>query len=276
MTGCQILITMPRMAEKDEWRNRARPRVLVTGARRGIGRGIAWAFAEGGYDVVVNDLVRDKLAEETLAGIAERGGSGTFVGGSIAELAGLGALVERAFAAFGGLEVLVNNAGISVRRRADMLEVTPEGFDEQLATNLRGPFFLTQEVARRWLASPAAAHPRSIITISSVNVEMASPDRAEYCIAKTGLAMMSKLFAVRLAEAGIAVFEIRPGIIRTDMTAVVKERYDRLIADGIAPVRRWGEAKDVGGAALALAGGQFHFSTGQAVYVDGGMHLHRL
>lgn len=252
------------------------PRVLVTGGRRGIGRGIAWAFAQGGYDVVINDLVRDAAAEETLAGIAMRGGRGAFVEGNIADVALQAELLDRAFAAFGGLEVLVNNAGISVRKRADMMAVTPERFDEQMAVNLRGPFFLTQEVARRWLAEPPPARPRSIITISSVNAVMVSPDRAEYCISKTGLAMMTKLFAVRLAGAGIGVFEIRPGIIRTDMTAVVKERYDRLIGEGIAPVRRWGEPADIGGVALALAGGQFHFSTGDAFYVDGGLHIHRM
>jgi len=264
------------MTERGELARQARPRVLVTGARRGIGRAIAWAFAEGGYDVVVNDLVRDEAAAETLAGIEARGGGTAFLEGSIAETGAHGELVARAFAAFGGLEVLVNNAGISVRKRGDMMEVTPERFDEQMATNLRGTFFLTQEVARRWLDSPPPSHPRSLITISSVNAELVSPDRAEYCIAKTGLAMMTKLFAVRLADAGIGVFEIRPGIIRTDMTAVVKERYDRLIGEGISPIKRWGEPADVGRVAVALAGGQFHFSTGDAFYVDGGLHIHRM
>jgi len=254
----------------------ARGRVLVTGGRRGIGRGIAWAFAAGGYDVAVNDLVRDAAAEETLDGIAARGGRAVFLEGSIADEGLHAALVESAFAAFGGLDVLVNNAGITVRKRADMLEVTPERFDEQLAVNLRGPFFLTQAVVRRWLAEPSPPRPRAIITISSVNAEMVSPDRAEYCIAKTGLAMMTKLYAVRLAEAGIGVFEIRPGIIRTDMTAAVRERYDRAIAAGASPVKRWGEPADIGGVALALAGGQFHFSTGDAFYVDGGLHIHRM
>lgn len=254
----------------------ARARVFVTGARRGIGRAIAWAFAERGYDVVVNDRVEDEAAAATLAGIAGRGARGVFVGGDLADLGAQPALVERAFAAFGGLEVLVNNAGISVKRRGDMLEVTPESFDALIATNLRAPFFLTQLVARRWLGEPGAAHPRSIISIASVNSEMVSIDRAEYCLAKTGVSMMTELYAVRLAEAGIAVFEIRPGIIRTDMTAVVKDRYDRLIAGGVAPVKRWGEPEDVGRAAAALASGAFHFSTGSALHVDGGLHIHRL
>ncbi len=263
--------------------DQTRARVFVTGARRGIGRAIAWAFAESGYDVVVNDRVEDEAVAATLAGIAGRGARGVFLGGDLADLGAQPALVERAFAAFGGLEVLVNNAGISVKQRGDMLEVTPESFDALIATNLRAPFFLTQSVARRWLGGPpfdqrsgASAHPRSIISIASVNSEMVSIDRAEYCLAKTGVSMMTELYAVRLAEVGIAVFEIRPGIIRTDMTAVVKDRYDRLIAGGVAPVKRWGEPEDVGRAAAALASGAFHFSTGSALHVDGGLHIHRL
>jgi NAD(P)-dependent dehydrogenase (short-subunit alcohol dehydrogenase family) len=253
-----------------------RPRVLVTGGRRGIGRGIAFAFAEAGYDVVINDMVRDEAAEATLAGLREREAGGAFVLGNVAALDGLPALVEAAFAAFGGLECLVNNAGISVRSRGDILDVTPESYDEVMAVNLRGPFFLTQAVARRMAAVAGGPHPRSIISLSSANATMVAPDRAEYCLSKTGISMMTKLYAVRLAELGIGVFEIRPGIIRTDMTAVVKEKYDRLIADGISPVRRWGEPGDIGAAAVALASGQFHFSTGDAIHVDGGLHIHRL
>jgi len=266
------------MSDQSAGKGAARPRVFVTGARRGIGRGIAWAFAQGGYDVIVNDRVRDDAAEETLAGIMTRGGSSAFLLGDAADPSAQPDLMARAFAAFGGLEVLVNNAGIGVRQRGDMMALTPERYDEQLAVNLRGPFFLTQEVARRWLgaASAPTQRPRSIITISSVNARIVSLERAEYCIAKTGLAMMTKLFAARLAEAGIAVFEIRPGIIRTDMTAGVKERYDRMIAEGVAPTKRWGEPADVGQVALALAGGGFHFSSGDAFYVDGGLHLHRM
>ena len=254
----------------------ARPRVLVTGARRGIGRGIAWAFAEAGYDVVVNDLVEDETAAAALAGISARGGRGVFLKADIGELDALPALAEAAFAAFGGLEVLVNNAGISVKKRGDMLDVTPASFDTVIATNLRAPFFLTQVIARRWLAGPPAPRPRAIINVSSANAYLVAAERAEYCLSKAGVSMMTKLYAVRLAEAGIGVFEIRPGIIRTDMTAVARERYDGLIAEGITPVRRWGEPEDVAQVAVALAGGRFHFSTGDAIHVDGGLHIQRL
>lgn len=253
-----------------------RPRVFITGARRGIGCGIAFAFAEAGYDVAINDLAEDDAARAALEGLRERGAKAVFLPGDISDLAALPALADRAFAAFGGLECLVNNAGISVRKRGDILDVTPESYDTVMGVNLRGPFFLTQEVARRMVAAPAAAHPRSIISLSSANATLVSPERAEYCLSKTGVSMMTKLFAVRLADAGVGVFEIRPGVIRTDMTAVVKERYDRLIADGLTPVRRWGEPSDIGRVAVSLASGDFHFSTGDAVHVDGGLHIHRL
>jgi NAD(P)-dependent dehydrogenase (short-subunit alcohol dehydrogenase family) len=254
----------------------ARPRALITGGRRGIGRAIAWAFADDGYDVIVNDLVQDSAAAETLAGISARGVRGAFVLGNISEVERHGELVQRVFDAFGGLEVLVNNAGISVKKRQDMLDVPPESFDALVDTNLRGPFFLTQAIARRWIAGSPPRHRRSIINIASVNSEIVAIDRSEYCIAKTGVSMMTELYAVRLAEAGVGVFEIRPGIIRTDMTAVVKDRYDRLIEAGVSPVRRWGEPEEIGKVAAALARGEFHFSTGSVIHVDGGMHIHRV
>jgi len=252
-----------------------RPRVFVTGARRGIGRGIAFGFADAGYDVVVNDLAAENEAEETLAGLRERGAKTAYVQGNVSDLKSIPAIAEKAFSAFGGLECLVNNAGISVRKRGDILEVTPESYNEVMDVNLRGPFFLTQEIARRMIATPSPL-PRSIISLSSANATLVAPDRAEYCLSKTGVSMMTKLFAVRLGETGIAVFEIRPGIIRTDMTAVVKDKYDRLINDGLTPVKRWGEPEDIAKVATSLASGNFHFSTGDAFHVDGGLFIHRL
>ncbi len=252
-----------------------RPRVFVTGARRGIGRGIAFGFAEAGYDVVINDLAAENEANETLAGLRERGAKAVYLQGNIADVKGLPELARKAFAAFDGLDCLVNNAGISVRQRGDILEVTPESYDAVMGVNLRGAFFLTQAIARLMVAT-ASPHPRSIISLSSANAVLVAPDRAEYCLSKTGVSMMTKLYAVRLAEKNIACFEIRPGIIRSDMTAVVKDRYDKLIAEGISPTRRWGEPEDIARVAVSLASGSFHFSTGDAYHVDGGLLIHRL
>lgn len=251
------------------------PVAFVTGGRRGIGRGIAYALADRGFDLVVNDLADDAATAETLGGIRAKGRRAAFVGGSIADLGGHARLVEAAFGAFGTVDCLVNNAGIQVKVRGDVLDVKPESFDELIAVNLRGTFFLTQAVARRMLAETRAAGDpaRSIVTISSANARIVGPNRAEYCFAKTGLAMMNQLFAVRLAEADVACYEIRPGIIRTDMTAPAAERYDRLIAGGISPMRRWGEAEDVGRTVAALAARLLPFNTGDAFHVDGGLHI---
>ena len=254
----------------------ARPPVaFVTGARRGIGRGIAYALADAGFDLVLNDVVDDAATVDTLQAVRDRGRRVTFVPGSIAEIAGHGAMVDKAFGAYGTLDCLVNNAGVQVKVRGDVLDVKPESFDELLAVNLRGTFFLTQAVAKRMLAeSREAGDPlRSIVTISSANARIVGPNRAEYCFAKTGLAMMNQLFAVRLADAGIMCFEIRPGIIRTDMTAPARDRYDKLIAEGFTPVRRWGEPADVGRTVAALASGALPFNTGDAFHVDGGLHI---
>jgi 3-oxoacyl-[acyl-carrier protein] reductase len=252
-----------------------RRRVFITGGRRGIGRAIAYAFAENGHDIILNDVAEDEAARETLEAIETRGAKAHFLKADIGEVSGHEALVESAFAAFGGIDVLVNNAGISVARRGDMLEATPQSFDRLIAVNLRGPFFLTQAVARRWLRD-GSAPARSIVNIASANAHMASIDRAEYCLSKTGVGMMTKLYALRLADAGIAVFEIRPGVIRTDMTAVVSAAYEKRIAEGLTPARRWGEPEDVARAVVALTTGEFHFSTGEIIHVDGGLHIARL
>jgi NAD(P)-dependent dehydrogenase (short-subunit alcohol dehydrogenase family) len=251
------------------------PIAFVTGGRRGIGRGIAYALADAGFDLVVNDLVDDTATHETLETIGRKGRRAVFVPGSIADVAGHAALVGAAFGAFGTLDCLVNNAGIQVKMRGDLLDVAPASFDEILAVNLRGTFFLTQAVAKAMLADrrPPDAPARSIVTISSANARLVSTNRAEYCFAKTGLAMLNQLFALRLAEAGIACYEVRPGVIRSDMTAPAKDRYDKLIAEGLTPIRRWGEPADVGRAVAALANGALPFSTGDAFYVDGGLHI---
>jgi NAD(P)-dependent dehydrogenase (short-subunit alcohol dehydrogenase family) len=255
-----------------------RRRALVTGGRRGIGRAICYALASAGFDVALVDIEDDDAARETLVGLNERGATARFARGDIADLAQHASVVDAVWAGFGGLDCLVNNAGVSVANRGDLLDVGPESFDRVMGINLRGTFFFTQAVARRMVneASPADAPARSIITISSANVWLVGPDRAEYCMAKTGLSMMTKLFALRLASSRICTYEIQPGIIRTDMTAVATEKYDRLIADGLTPIARWGSPEDVGRAAAALATGALPFSTGDAYRVDGGLHIQKV
>lgn len=253
-----------------------RHRAFVTGGRRGIGRGIAYALADGGFDVVIGDLVRDADAEETVRGIAQRGGKGAFVTCDVANLAAHAAVIDAVEAEVGPLDCLVNNAGISVAKRGDLLEASPESFDQLMDVNLKGPFFLTQKVASRFIARPGDGRYRCIVNVSSANAYAVSPNRAEYCLSKVAVSMATKLFATRLGEAGIGVFEVRPGVIRTSMTAVAAADYDKRIANGLSPMPRWGEADDVGRAVAALASGAFGFSTGDAIHVDGGLHIPRL
>lgn len=249
---------------------------LVTGGRRGIGRGIAWALAERGFDVAIADLERDAAAEQTLQGVTGRGRRARFFACDVADLDGHAPLLAGVQEALGPLDCLVNNAGVSVAQRGDLLDATPESFDRLLRINLRGPFFLTQRAGRAFLADVRPGRYRSIINISSANAVAASINRGEYCLSKAAISMATKLFATRLAAGGVAVFEIRPGVIRTDMTAVAAADYDRRIADGLSPIARWGTPEDVGRAAAALASGDFPFSTGDAIHIDGGLHIARL
>ena len=256
--------------------NAAAPVALVTGARRGIGRGIAYALADAGFDVAVVDLERDADAEETLRGIRERGTRAEFVLCDVSDVDGHAAMLDAVRASLGPISCLVNNAGVSVAKRGDLLEATPESFDRLMRINLRGPFFLTQRVAAGFVAEPQAGHYRSIVNVSSANAFAASTNRGEYCLSKAAIAMTTKLFATRLGEAGVGVFEIRPGVIRTGMTAVAAADYDKRIAEGLTPIPRWGEPADIGRAVAALASGAFGFSTGDAFHVDGGLHIQRL
>jgi NAD(P)-dependent dehydrogenase (short-subunit alcohol dehydrogenase family) len=254
----------------------ARPVALVTGANRGIGRGIAFALADKGFDVIVNDIQRTPDSEQTLAGLASRGASTEFSPHDISNTGGHAAFIDGAFNAFGRLDCLVNNAGVQVKVRGDLLDVSEESFDRLMNINLRGTFFLTQGVAKRMLTAPASSTFRSIITISSANAFFVSPNRPEYCFSKTSLSMMTKLFAVRLADAGIYCYDIRPGIIQTDMTAGVYDHYTKRIEEGVSPVRRWGQPADVGQTIASLATGALPFSTGESIHVDGGLHIPRL
>ncbi len=248
---------------------------LVTGAGRGIGRAIACALARDGFAVAANDIQDGDELGQTISLIRDGGGEAIPLAADIAAIDQHRDLVDRVWSAFGGLDCLVNNAGISVAKRGDLLDVTPESFDRLLTVNLRGPFFLSQEVARRMIERPSG-HFRSIVTISSANAEMASIDRGEYCIAKTGLAMMTQLFALRLGAHGIGAYEIRPGVIETAMTAVARERYNARYAQGFTPINRWGQPDDVGRAAAMLASGALGFSTGEAIHVDGGLSVRSL
>jgi len=249
---------------------------LVTGGRRGIGRATAYALAAAGFDTVINDLRHDHEVETTLTGVVERGGRARFIAQDVSDLAGQGALVEQAFAAFERLDCLVNNAGVQVPVRGDMLEVTPEEFDRVLGVNLRGTFFLTQAVARRMIADRPGAEGRSIITLTSANAFMVSEEKAHYCISKAALSMAVQLFAVRLARHGIPAFEVRPGLIATDMTADVRKKYGERIEAGLTPIRRWGEPDEVARAVAALATGVLPFTTGHAINIDGGLQIVRL
>lgn len=255
------------------------PVALVTGGSRGIGRGICLALAEARYGVAVNYRSSRSSANETVAECLAKGAPRAWAcSADIANSAQRTQLVENLVDETGRIDVLVNNAGISSPVRGDMLEVTPENWDTVLNTNLTGPYFLTSLVAKQMIAMRSAGvMPRGVIVnISSVSAYIASTARAEYCVSKAGLAMMTQLFAHRLAPEGIGVFEIRPGIIRTDMTRGSEAKYDALIAEGLTPIRRWGEPEDVGKAVVAVASGQFSFSTGEILNVDGGMHSRHL
>ncbi|MFC5000322.1 3-ketoacyl-ACP reductase [Dactylosporangium cerinum] len=247
---------------------------LVTGASRGIGRGIALALAGAGFDVVVNYAANLAAAEDTAAEIEKLGVRAALVRADVGDAEDRARLVQEAHDAFGALDLLVNNAGVAPAVRADLLEATEESFDRLVGINLKGPYFLTQQVARRMIETGT---PGKIVTISSMSAYTASVNRGDYCVTKAGLGMMTKLFAARLAEHGITVFEVRPGIIATDMTSAVQEKYDRLIlTDGITPIRRWGTPEDVGRAVVAIATDLLPFSTGQVIDVDGGFHLRTL
>lgn len=260
------------------------PIALVTGASRGIGRGIAIALARAGHSVAINYASNRDAAEECqrlCQAAAPPGSSATFdtFPGDISTTSGRDQLLKSVIARFGWIDLLVNNAGVAPSERKDLLEATEESFDRLIRINLRGPYFLTQAVANFWLSGLAehAARPRpKVITISSMSAYTASINRGDYCVSKAGLSMMTLLFAARLAGEGIGVFEIRPGIVATDMTGPVKEKYDRLIAEGLTPIPRWGVPEDVGRAVVAIAQDLFPYSTGEVINVDGGFHIRRL
>jgi len=252
---------------------------LITGSGRGIGRGIALALAGRGWHIVINYRGNRQAAEETGAAVEKYGVTGYLVQGDVAEKADRERLVDETLERFGRIDLLVNNAGMGPRQRVDMLFASEDSYDEVMATNLKGPFFLTQRVANEMieLVGSEVINEPKIVNIGSISAYTSSPARAEYCISKAGMGMMTALWADRLAEFGINVYEIRPGIIETDLTSVVKDKYDHLILDeGITPIQRWGQPEDIGKAVAAIAEGLFPFSTGEIINVDGGFHISRL
>jgi len=247
---------------------------LVTGGGRGIGHAAANALAAAGFDVAIASLEAD--GDVDLDALRAHGRRIAYHRRDVADIAGHEALVALVTRELGPIDCLVNNAGVTSLVRGDVLDLTPASFDRCVAVNLRGTFFLTQCVARAMLAAPATAAYRSIITVTSVNAGIVGENRADYCITKAGLSMAAKVFAARLAAERIHVFELRPGIVRTDMTAPATSRYDRFIADGGVPLGRWGEAEDVGATVATLAQGLLPFATGEVLNVGGGVQLHRI
>jgi NAD(P)-dependent dehydrogenase (short-subunit alcohol dehydrogenase family) len=257
--------------------------VLVTGSSRGLGRGVALRLAACGHSVAIHYANNRGAAEETAAACAEVAVHPAqrfpLIGGNVAVASDRARMMDETLAAFGRLDALVNNAGIAPRVRADILEAEEDIFDEVIAVNLKGPYFLSQLAARHWLANPGMSTlpgGYQLVFVSSLSANTASVNRGEYCISKAGVAMASQLYATRLAAEGIQVTEIRPGIMATDMTAGVKEKYDALLAQGLVPQMRWGTPEDVGQAVSSILAGGLPFSTGDVINIDGGFHLRRL
>ena len=260
-----------------------KPAALITGCGRGIGRGIAIELAKNGFSIAGNDVIFDPNNREgglfeVKEKIEKSGASFLPVQGDISSLEEHKKILNSVLDKFGRIDLLVNNAGVAPLKRLDILETTPESYDRVLSINARGPFFLTQKVARQMIEQ-VKDNPELkpiIIFISSISAYVSSPSRAEYCISKASLSITAKNFADRLAEYGINVYEIRPGIIQTDMTAPVKGKYDKLIAEGLIPQNRWGFPEDIGKAVSAIAKGYFPYSTGMVIEISGGMNINRL
>lgn len=251
---------------------------MVTGGSRGIGLGIAEHLARLGFDLAINGMRPEESVQEVVEALKQNGGEVIYCRGDISRREDRAAIVAKVRSHYGRLHLLVNNAGVAPKERKDILEASEESFQYVVTTNLQGPYFLTQTVAK-WMIEQKGTIPGytgSIVNVSSISATVASVNRGEYCIAKAGLSMATQLFATRLGEFDIPVYEVRPGIIQTDMTAGVTEKYDRLIEGGLTVQKRWGQPDDVGKAVAALAKGAFPYSTGQVFMIDGGLTLARL
>lgn len=249
---------------------------LITGGSRGIGLGIAKELAKAGFHLAVNGVREETAVSEVLTELRRLGTDVIYVQGDISRKTDREKIVDDTLNRFGHINVLVNNAGIAPRERMDILEATEENFEHLLKVNLQGPYFLTQLVSNQMIKQNRQNDFCCIINISSVSATVASVNRGDYCISKAGIAMATRLWASRLGEYDIPVYEIRPGVIRTDMTSAVAEKYDRLFKEGMALQRRWGTPEDVGKAVAAMATGFMPYSTGQVVLVDGGMTVQQL
>lgn len=249
-------------------------RALVTGGQRGIGLGIARALKDAGYALAIASVAAED-SDEVSAALDALGGSARYYRHDVRDIDRVDALLDRIEADLGPVTTLVSNAGVPAKVRGDMLEIAPDSYDLVLDVNLKGAFFLAQKVARRMVTQPRDPY-RSILFVTSASAELVTIERAEYCVSKAGASMMAKLFAARLASEDIGVFELRPGIIATDMTAVVHDAYTARIDDGLVPARRWGTPEDIGDVVTPLVGGQMRFATGAIIPIDGGLSIHRL
>jgi len=251
---------------------------LVTGGSRGIGLGIVTQLAKLGFDIAINGVRSAELVGDVLEKIKAFGVDAIYCQGNISVKVDRTRIIHQVKQHYNRLNILVNNAGIAPKERRDILSATEESFDEIMTTNLKGPYFLTQEIAN-WMIDQKADNPdfhACIINVSSISATVASVNRGEYCLSKAGISMATQLFAVRLGEYDIPVYEVRPGVINTDMTSGVKEKYDNLIAEGLCVQKRWGQPEDIGKVIGSLATGSFPYSTGQVIMVDGGLTIPRL
>ncbi len=251
---------------------------LITGAARGIGYGIAEALSKNNFHLVIDDVHPQEQVQEALDKLAANDALVLYIQADISNAEQRKHLITKIKERFGRLDLLVNNAGVAPKQRMDILEATEESYDRVMTINLKGPYFLTQLVAN-WMVEQKQNDPDrtpKIINISSISAFTSSPARGEYCLSKAGISMMTRLYADRLAEFGIPVHEIQPGIILTEMTKVVKEKYDKMFAEGVTPIQRWGYPEDIAKAVVALALDYLPYSTGEVIHVDGGFHLRRL
>ncbi|MEQ6119203.1 3-ketoacyl-ACP reductase [Reichenbachiella sp. MALMAid0571] len=249
---------------------------LVTGGTRGIGLGISVCLAKEGYNLAVNGVRNESDVSEVLDQLRTYGVDVIYCQGNLGLESDRHSILNKISKEFGQLDVLVNNAGVAPKERIDILNTTEESYDYVMSINLKGTFFLTQEAAGMMIAQKDKEVQKCIINISSISATVASVNRGEYCISKAGMSMITALFATRLAEHNIPVYEVRPGLIATDMTSGAKEKYDKLIADGLTLQPRWGAPEDIGKVVASMAIGQLAYSTGQVIMVDGGLSIPRL